>query len=312
MVRALGLPSIYAVAIPLVGSQVGFAGAMINPFTVGVAQGIAELPPFSGWEYRTLVWVLVTTLGIVYVARSARLLPAEGVDDGAGSKDGVGLDANATRPSASQVAVLATLVLGILLILWGVYRFEWYVTEIGAVFMAVGVVSAIVGRLRPNDAAEAFVAGARDLMGAALVVGVARGIVVLAQDLGVLDTLLHGVAGLLGGLPGAVALNLMFAFQTVLNFFIPSGSGQAALTMPIMAPLAELVGLTRQMAVLAFQLGDGFSNLIVPTSAVLMGSLEAGKVRYEDWFAYAWRLQLWLMAFGVVVLVGAVVIGYGP
>ena len=315
LVHALGYHPILAVAIPLVGSQVGFAGAMINPFTVGIAQGIAELPPLSGWQYRTVIWVLVTALGIGYVASKARALQVADGDDG----DDASADQRESKPlladgpiQGRHMAVLALLAAGILVILWGVHRFEWYVIEIGAIFVIVGIAAGIVGRLPANDIAESFVDGARDLVGAAMVIGAARGIVVLAQDLQILDSILHGVAGGLAGMPAALALNLMFLFQTCLNFLIPSGSGQAALTMPIMAPLAELLGLTRQMAVLAFQLGDGFSNLIVPTSAVLMGSLEAGKISYEEWFGFAWKLQLWLMAFAAVALCGAVAIGYGP
>ncbi len=312
LVHALGYPPILAVAIPLVGSQVGFAGAMINPFTVGIAQGIAELPPLSGWPYRTVIWVLVTLLGIAYVTSKVRSVA---VADGGDSATDEQSSESALPDGPMQgrhLTVLSLLAAGILVILWGVHRFEWYVIEIGAIFVMVGIAAGIVGRLPANDIAESFVDGARDLIGAAMVIGAARGIVVLAQDLQILDSILHGVAGSLAGMPAALALNLMFLFQTCLNFLIPSGSGQAALTMPIMAPLAELLGLTRQMAVLAFQLGDGFSNLIVPTSAVLMGSLEAGKISYEEWFSFAWKLQLWLMAFAVVALCGAVAIGYGP
>lgn len=337
IVKALGLPPLTAVAVPLVGSQVGFAGAMINPFTVGIAQGIAGLPPLSGWPFRTVLWCVVTAVAVAYVTRHIRRHAAsdsEASDSEASDSEVPGTSRNAseevpgevpgtstahtsTSPeptvlSGPQRLVLLTLVAGIGVVLWGVGRFAWYVTEIGAVFLATGVVAGIVGRLSAHAISEGFAQGARDLVSAALVVGIARGIVVLAGDLGILDTVLHSSSEALGSLPGVVALELMFLFQTALNFFIPSGSGQAALTMPIMAPLAELVGLTRQMAVLAFQLGDGFSNMIIPTSAVLMGSLEAGKISYERWFRFIWPLQLWLMAVGMVALAVAHGIGFGP
>ncbi|MEM9557121.1 MAG: YfcC family protein [Acidobacteriota bacterium] len=312
VVRALGYPPIVAVAVPLIGSQVGFAGAMINPFTIGIAQGIAGLPPLSGWQYRTGVWIVVTAIGIAYVTLRIRRLHGAGEDDALLDAALHEVEGTQHGLTTEQKLVLGSLGVGIAIILWGVQRFAWYVTEIGAIFLAVGVVAGIVGRLGGDRTAEAFVAGARELVGAAMVVGLARGIVVLAEQLGILDTVLYGAAGGLANFAPAVALNLMFVFQTALNFFVPSGSGQAALTMPIMAPLAELVGLTRQMAVLAFQLGDGFSNMIIPTSAVLMGSLEAAKVRYERWFAFAWPLQLILLAVGVAALTLAVAIGYGP
>ncbi|MEM6454295.1 MAG: TIGR00366 family protein [Acidobacteriota bacterium] len=310
LVRALGYRPIVAVAIPLVGSQIGFAGAMVNPFTVGIAQGIAGLPPLSGWPFRTAMWIVLTVVGIAYVQWMARDERAD--DDDAAAGDSAALRDAAERLGLRHVAVLWTLAGTLGVILWGVQAHHWYVLEIGGAFLALGVIAGIVGGLSANRIAEGFVHGARDLVSAALVVGLARGIVVLAQDVRILDTVLHGAASGLGRLPGWLALDLMFVFQTVLNFFLPSGSGQAALTMPIMAPLAELIGLTRQMAVLAFQLGDGFSNMIVPTSAVLMGSLEAGKVSYERWFAFIWRLQLALLAVGFGILGVAVMIGFGP
>lgn len=307
LVRALGYPPILAVAIPLVGSQVGFAGAMVNPFTIGVAQAIAGLPPLSGWQLRCLLWCATTAVGIGFVMWRIRGLEPEPADEAAESRAGV-----VEGVSRRQVAVLATLAAGIGVILWGISAFAWYVTEIGAVFLGIGLVGGIVGRLGADRMARRFAEGARELVTAALVVGLARGIVVLAQDLRVLDPVLYASAELLGRLPGFLALVAMFVFQSGLNFFLPSGSGQAALTIPIMAPLADLVGLTRQMAVLAFQLGDGFSNLIVPTSAVLMGSLEAGRVSYDRWFRWTWLLQVWLGLVGIAFLAVAVAIGYGP
>lgn len=303
LVRALGFEPVVAVAVPVIGSGVGFAGAMINPFTVGIAQAIAGLPPVSGWPFRSVVWVLVTALGIAYVVRAARRARAE--PSGAGSVE-------IERPAFTPVhaAVLAVLAGAIVVILVGVGLAQWYVTEIGAVFLAAGIVAGFVARQSGSEIALSFVDGARDLLSAALVVGIARGIVLLAGDLRILDTVLHGMSVALDHLPPTVSINLMFLFQSLLNFLLPSGSGQAALTMPIMAPLADLIGLTRQQAVLAYQFGDGFSNMIIPTGTMLMGSLEAAKVPYERWFAFAWRLQVWLLAFGAVTLGLAVAIGF--
>lgn len=309
IVRMLGIHPVVGVAVPLVGSQIGFAGALFNPFSLGIAQGIAGLPLYSGWQFRLWVWLAVTTLGVVFVTRQARRW---GYDTETLDPDMMMSPHLKAQLKTPQILVLVTLAAALVITVWGVQRYEWYVTEIGAVFLGMGLVAGLVGRLSANRVARCFVGGARDLVSAALVVGVARGIVVLAEETRILDTILYSTAGALEGLPGAVALNLIFLFQSVLNFFIPSGSGQAALTMPIMAPLADILGLTRQTAVLAFQLGDGFSNMIVPTSAVLMGSLEAGKVSYERWFAFAWQLQLWLLVFGVAVLSLAYITGLGP
>lgn len=309
MVRILGYHPVVGAAIPLIGSQVGLAGAWLSPSTVGIAQGIAGLPPFSGWQFRLVLWLAVTGIGIAFVMWQARRW---GYDTETLDPELAVAPSRREALTRPQILVLAVLVAGLGLVVWGVARFGWHVIELGAVFLAIGVVAGIVGRLGANRIAQGFVAGARDLASAALVVGVARGVVVLASDLRILDTVLHATASALSALPGVVALNLMFFFQSALNLFVPSGSGQAALTLPVMAPLADLLGLTRQTAVLAFQLGDGFSNLIIPTSAVLMGSLEAAKVSYERWFAFAWQLQLWLLACGVAALSIAYAIGFGP
>jgi uncharacterized ion transporter superfamily protein YfcC len=305
LVRALGYDAVIAVAVPVIGSGVGFAGAMINPFTVQVAQGIAGVEPLSGWQFRTVVWVLLTAIGIVFVllrSRKVRIEPESG--------HAFDVDKDRVHFTATHAAVLLSFAAGIGVVLWGVTVHQWYVIEIGGVFLGVGIAAGFIARLSGSDIARTFVAGARDLLSAALIVGLARGIVVVAEETRILDTVLHSMAVALRPLPGAVSLNLMFVFQSVLNFFLPSGSGQAALTMPIMAPLADLVGLTRQMAVLAYQFGDGFSNMIIPTGVMLMGSLEAAKVPYERWFRFAWLLQLWLLAFGIVALSVAFWIGY--
>lgn len=308
LTRALGYDDLLAVAIPVIGSGVGFAGAMINPFTVGIALSIAGLPPNSGWEFRTGVWFAVTAVGILWVLRASRRLRRGAAGDDAGDLPGSG---DAPRLTPARIAVLLALAAAIVALVVGVRLYGWYVLEIGAVFVALGIVAGLVSGRSGSTIADDFLDGARDLLGAALVVGLARGIVLLAGDTRILDTLLHSASSTLEGVHGAVSLNLMFVFQSTLNFFLPSGSGQAALTMPIMAPLGDLVGVSRQMAVLAFQFGDGFSNLIIPTGAMLMGSLGAADVSYERWFRFAWRLQIWLGAFAVLALTLAYAVGFG-
>ncbi|NJN65135.1 MAG: YfcC family protein, partial [Acidobacteria bacterium] len=210
-----------------------------------------------------------------------------------------------------HLGVLLSLLAGIVVMVWGIGAREWYVIEIGAVFLGIGLLAAVFAAQSPTETATAFTEGARELLSAAIVIGMARGIVLLAADLRLLDPALHAAASGLAELHGVASINAMFVFQSLVNFLVPSGSGQAALTMPIMAPLADLIGLTRQQAVLAFQFGDGFTNLITPTSAVLMGCIEAGRCRYEEWFRFAWRLQIWLLVAGAVLLSLTVVFGYG-
>lgn len=304
LVRALGYPPLVGVAIPLVGAGMGFAGAMINPFTVGIAQAISGLPPLSGWGFRTVSWAVLTVFGIAFVTLHARRHRIEVEEDAEGGLEKV-------RFTHSHAAVLFVLVGGIVVMLFGIQQYEWYVTEIGAVFLAMGLCAGIVSRQHPTQISMGFLEGAKDLLSAALVVGFARGIVVLAGETFILDTILYSSSGQLVKLPSVVALQGMFAFQSLLNILVPSGSGQAALTMPILAPLSELCGLNRQLAVLAFQFGDGFTNLITPTSAVLMGALEAGKIPYGTWFRFAWSMQVWLVGIGGALLGIALAIGYG-
>jgi uncharacterized ion transporter superfamily protein YfcC len=309
LMQALGYPPLIGVAVPLIGAGMGFAGAMLNPFTVGVAQAIAELPPISGWPVRTLAWVVLTAIGIGYVSWQASRLRGGPEAAALAPDSSAGPDEN--RLERRHLMILLTLAAGIGVMIWGIGEYKWYVIEIGAIFLAIGLVSGLFARLSATGIAQTFLGGAKDLLSAAIVVGIARGIVLLAEEVRLLDPALYGVSSTLEHAHGVVSINLMFLFQSLLNFFVPSGSGQAALTMPIMAPLADLIGLTRQMAVLAFQFGDGFSNLIIPTSAVLMGSLETGKVSYERWFRFAWPLQVLLLATGMIILSLAFLLGFG-
>lgn len=314
LAQALGYPRIIGVAIPLIGAGVGFSGAVINPFTVGIAQALAGLPPLSGWQYRVIIWLAVTATGISFVMLGARRLRGTPPDeeDRAADLAEAGDRIEPQRFTRTHAAVLSTLAVAIVAILAGVSLSQWYVTEIGAVFLAMGIAAGLIARLGQAAIARAFIDGAAELVSAGLVVGLSRGVVLLAQELRVMDTVLYAMAESLKELPGAISINAMFIFQTIIHVLVPSGSGQAALTIPIMAPLAELIGQTRQMAVLVFQFGDGFGNMIIPTSATLMGCLAAGKVSYEKWFRWAWPLQLWLLLFGFLFLTIAYLIGYGP
>jgi uncharacterized ion transporter superfamily protein YfcC len=196
-------------------------------------------------------------------------------------------------------------------LVWGVLAQGWYIFEIAALFVGMGILMGAVGGLGADGTAKAFQQGARDLVVTALVIGLARGILIVLRDAQVIDTILHGLSSGIGAAGPVLASQLMFGAQSVLNFFVPSGSGQAALTMPLMAPLADLVGVTRQTAVLAFQLGDGFTNLIIPTSAVLMGVLTLAKVPWVTWARWVLPFQLLLFAIGLAALAVAVLTGYG-
>ena len=319
---ALGYDSLTGVAIPFVGSAAGFAAAFFNPFTVGVAQGIAGLPPFSGAAFRVGLWVVTTSITIAFVTWHARRVrrdptksPTRQMDD---EKRRMGLEVGQLDAplTGRQKAALATFFLGIAVLVWGVLPadrggFGWYIVEIAALFVALGVVIGAVGGLGVNGTASAFMDGARQLAATALIIGLARGILVVLQDGQVIDTVLHAAATALEGTTSTGAAMTMFSVQTAINFLIPSGSGQAALTMPLMAPLSDLVGVTRQTAVLAFQMGDGFTNMIIPTSAVLMGLLALAEISWGQWARWILPLQILLFGVGLAALTVAVYVGYG-
>ncbi len=320
LARSLGYDSIVGVAIPFVGAGAGFAAAFINPFTVGIAQGIAELPLFSGLEYRLLVWVMVTAIAIVFIARYAEKIKRrpqlslvydidrERQSEAAHSSSPVQAEAF----SPSQKLVMLIFLLAFVGLIIGALKFDWYITEITALFLGMGILAGLVARRRINQIAEAFVAGAKDMMTAALVVAFSRGILVLATDGKIIDTILAALSGLTQQAHPIVSAYLMLFVQACINFFVPSGSGQAALTMPIMAPLSDLLGITRQTAVLIFQFGDGFNNMIIPTSGVTMGVLGIAQIPFEKWVRWALPLVALFYAAGLILIAIPVLFGWGP
>ncbi|NNF59442.1 MAG: putative basic amino acid antiporter YfcC [Rhodothermaceae bacterium] len=313
---ALGYDSLVGAAIPFLGSAAGFAAAFFNPFTVGVAQGIAQVPLFSGVGFRIVLWVITTGLMIAFVMTHAARIrrdptksPTYALDQKK-REQGFHLNEEGSTLTGPQQSVLTIFMLGIAILVFGVLQFQWYITEIAALFIALGIVMGIVGGLGANGTARAFMEGAKDLVATALIIGIARGILVVMQDGQIIDTILYSLSSALEGAGSTVAAMSMFGVQTVINFFVPSGSGQAALTMPLMAPLSDLLGVSRQTAVLAFQMGDGFTNMIIPTSAVLMGVLTLADIPWPTWARWIFPFQLLLFFFGLMVLAVAVQIGF--
>lgn len=315
----LGYDSIVGVSIPFLGSAAGFAAAFFNPFTVGVAQGFCELPIYSGLPYRVVLWVLGTALVIAYVMiyaervrKNPELSPVYHLDrerlktradePGAGSEPAWG---------AMQKRVLATLGLGMGVLVWGILAKEWYINEIAALFMALGIICGFLGGLSADDIARAFVEGARDMTNVAFVIACGRAILIIMKHGMVLDTVLQAAASVVSLVPGFVTAQVMFVIQAIINFFIHSGTAQAALTMPVMAPLADLVHVTRQTTVLAFQLCE-FVNPILPTSAVTMGVLGMAKIPWDTWARWFLPLMIILAVFSMLALVPPVLVGWGP
>lgn len=298
LARALNYDVLVGVSIPFLGAGAGFAGAFANPFTIGVAQGIAELAPFSGMEYRLFVWLVFTVAVNIFIIRYCNLL-----DNGKRKPYLTGIKFTTPKTNASfssrKKLILLTFAVALLMLIYGVNSWDWYINEIAALFVGLGIIVSMIGKLGMQKTIDAIIEGARDLMPAALVVALSKGILILATDGNIIDTILHSLASLSEGIPDFASIQVMFFVQSALNFFLPSGSGQAALTMPIMAPLSDILGIGRQTAVLAFQFGDGISNLIIPTSGVTMGVLSIAKIPYEKWLKWAFPI---IIVFSIIAM----------
>ena len=312
MCLALRLDAVVAVGIVYAGAGVGYACAALNPFTVLIAQDVAGVPLTSGQPVRWGLLLVCAAVGTHHVLRyAARVRRDPGsslvadVDYARGFETAAGLPLTWRR-----TGVVLILVAGVVLFVHGAVARGWHLAELSAVFLAIGLLAALAGGVGPNAAARAFLAGAAEMTPSALLIGFARTIQVLLADARVIDTIVHWLAAPLGSLPAHAAAIGMLAAQTVCNLFIPSGSGQAYVTMPIMAPLADLTGVTRQTAVLAYQFGDGFTNMLVPTNALLMGMLALARIPYQRWVAFVAPLLLKLYVVAALALAAAVEFGY--
>lgn len=329
IVIAMGYDGVTAVLITYVATQIGFGTSWMNPFSVAIAQGIAGVPVFSGATFRIVLWIFFTALGAVMTMLYANKIkkdPTHSVsyesdayfrEDMENKKEASGIQAFGT----GHILVLLTLLAGMIWVVWGVMKNGYYIPEIATQFFIMGLISGVIGvifklnGMRLNDIASSFKQGASDLVGAAIIVGMAQGIMLVLggsspTEPTVLNTILHGISEAFVGLSGTLAAILMYLFQSVFNFFVVSGSGQAALTMPIMAPLADLLGVTRQTSVLAFQLGDAFTNLIVPTSGCLMGSLAIARIDWSRWVKFMWKFLGVLIICAVATIIIASVTGF--
>lgn len=357
LAKRLGYDEFTGVCMVYVAAHVGFAGAMLNPFTIGIAQDMSGLPLFSGIGYRIVCWIVLMAVAVAftlwYASRIRKPIVTETSSDNMSEQDsqkGSGLGAWASfgvlmvvlvlfsvyyasdcvislgqasfeTPwllwvltamfafvsipallKSSRMYILNMLMFCILFMVVGVMGYGWYLEEICALFLGLAVASGVAAGYSADDIAKEFIAGAKDIFSAALIIGFAAGIIVILQDGQVIDTMLNAMASALDGSGRAGALGTMYGIQTFINLFIPSASAKAAVTMPIMAPFSDLIGVSRQATVLAFQFGDGFTNMITPCSGVLMAVLSVAKIPYEKWFKWVWKFILALILIGFLLL----------
>lgn len=311
----LGFDRLAGTAMVSIGALAGFIGGIMNPFSVGVSQGLAELPPFSGMEYRIFMYVVLLLTGIAYVqwyAMRVKNDPTRSVMYGVESEiqDRVNeLDSDLTT---ARKLVLISVLVGFGFIVYGTMYKDFYIDEIAAIFFGMGLAGGLIGGMNPSRIARTFIEGAKTIIFGALVVGLSRGIVVILTQGKIIDTVVHGLAVMVQGLPFEISAIGMMLSQSLLNFIIPSSTGMAATTMPILVPLGDIIGITRQTTIVAFQFGDGITGMIAPTSASLMGYLAVAGIPFDRWVRFIWPILTIWMICGMILTAIAAYIQLGP
>ena len=316
LAMALGYDSMTGLAMVIVGAMAGFTAAFMNPFNVGVAQGIAGLPMFSGMGLRVFLFSITTVTSILFVLRYARKVKNNPKISSMYELDKTRtdfIDLSIIKPlTVRHKIVLMLTVLTVILIVFGVIKYKWYLTELSAVFLTLGILSGIIGGMGLNGYARSLARGMTSVTEGALIVGFAKAILVVLEEGNIIGTILYGASSFLSGLPALVTAEGMYVFQSLLSIFIPSGSGQAAVTIPIMAPLADLVGVSRQTMVLGFQMADGLFEMVSPTSGWFMAALTLAKVPWIKWIKWGFPLIIGWFILGGIFVAYAQISGYGP
>ena len=315
--RSIGYDAIVGVSMVALGGAIGFSTGTFNPFTTGVAQSIAGLPIFSGAGYRFIclvVFLIVTNIYIIWYAKKVKANPEASVvyEMEQENKKVEVSEKQHDKIEGRHYLVLLIVIACFVLLVYGSQNWKWKLQENAAMFLWMGVLSGFAYGFGPSKIAEEFTKGAKKLVYGALMIGMANGISLILADGKILDTTVQYLGGLLVVLPSHAQAAGMFLMQLLINGLITSGSGQAAATMPIMLPVADIIGMTKQTAVLAFNFGDGLSNYILPTSSALMGFIAMVGISYSNWMKFMWRLFLIWTVVGVVLVIVANSINYGP
>ncbi len=312
---AAGYDAVTGVAIILIGAGIGVLGSTINPFATVIASNAASIPFTDGLILRLVLLLGGLVICAAYVMRYAhrvRTDPSRSVVAKQAEahkkiflQDKFGEETEA-KLSGTQKVVLLIFAATFVVMIWGVSSQGWWMARMSALFLGSAIVIGLISRQGEKQLTGNFVDGARDLLGVALVVGLARGIVVIMENGLIADTILHGAEQTLGGLGELAFINVMFWIELGMSFFVPSSSGLAVLSMPILAPLSDFAGVGRDLVVTAYQSANGLVNLINPTFAVVIGGLAIGRVSYDRWIVFIWPLMLILLIFiSVVLSIGA-------
>lgn len=299
MVISLGYDAVLGLMAVYVAAHVGFSAAFLNPFTVGIAQQMSGLQMFSGMGYRIFCWTLLTVLLIVFELLYAKRVKRPGSRVEAGVSDDV-------RHEWRKVLILIIFAVTVIALVIGSTCFGWYLPEISALFLAFGILTGIIGKSSANHIAENFAAGAKELLGAAIVVGLASGIIIILQDSGIIDMMFGSMQDSPETGSRISDIGIMYGLVSLVNLILPSATAKAAMIVPILTQFADLSGISRQTMVLAFQFGDGFTNMITPTSGVLIAALGMAGIRYSDWFKMAFKWILVLVVIGFIFLLPTV------
>lgn len=315
----MGFDSLTAVGIIFCAAASGYGGAITNAFTTGIAQSIAGLPMFSGMGLRIAVFVTLLSVSIIYVTwhalrvkKNPQLSSTYDVDRLTAKN--VALNVTESVPlTTRQKIVLAVFIGGIAFTVYGIIKKGYYIDELAGIFLAIGIIGGLIGGLRPGEICDHFEKGCVNMLFPCIMVGLANSVIILLEQSNMMDSIIHLLASALNGLSPMLTAFGMFVVTDLFNVLIPSGSGKAAIVMPIMVPLADMMDITRQTSVLAFQLGDAFTNVMAPTGGEILAALAmCGGVSFKKWMKYLLPLFIcwWIIAF--IFLAIAVYTGYGP
>ena len=315
MTKAMGYDATLGVGVVALGGGAGFTAGPLNVYTTGIAQGIAGLPLFSGLEFRMICWGIFTAMAAVFCLLYARKIKKD-------PKNSYIYDHQLTevvqeeeipKLTGRRIVNVIVVILSFILIAYGTAKWGWYLKEISGAFILMGIVCGIIAGTKPSKMALQFANGAKIIIPSALVIGMARGVLYIMEQGKIIDTIVNGLARGLDGMPAIGSIILIMFFTLVLEFFIGSASSKAAMLMPILMPVGDLIGLNRQIITIAFQFGDGFANYFFPTSGLVMAALAmGGNIPWDRWAKWTWKIMAAWYVAGVTLSIVAQLIGLGP